>query len=177
VLPPIERTESSESRGKVQYREGAATHGATALVLRPAVDGSGPVSRIFWLRVGHDGDLEFKAKKLPEWWRKQFAATERDASSARKEETVYRVQGLRNAARVGGFIEVNGAAEGTVLWLRKSKPDLGRDTYQRMCVDGLTNSATVYWTDLPGKINSKTFRGVPALEEWLKSEAHTFAQR
>ncbi len=90
---------------------------------------------------------------------------------------MYRVQGLRNAARQGGFVEVNGAEEGNVLWLRRSKPESGRETYQRMCVDGLTNSATVYWTDLPGKINSKTFRGVPALEEWLKSQPQSFVQR
>ena len=84
---------------------------------------------------------------------------------------MYQVQGFRNAALQGGFTEVYGKSQGSVLWLSKGKPETGRETYLRMCVDAMTNSATVYWTDLPGKINSKTFRGVPALEEWLKPAA------
>src|SRR5271156_1418579 len=97
--------------------------------------------------------------------------------SAQKEELVYRIQRFQTAAREGGFVEVKGSAQGSVLWLRKSKPDAGRETYQRMCVDRLTNSATVYWVDVPGRGNSKTFRAVPALQEWLKLEPATFAQR
>jgi hypothetical protein len=37
-----------------------------------------------------------------------------------------------------------------------------------MSIDRLTNSVTVYWMIAPAKVNSKTFRAVPALQEWLK---------
>jgi hypothetical protein len=78
-----------------------------------------------------------------------------------------KLQAFQTAARSVGFVEVNETAEGTVLWLRKSKPDTGREMHQRMCIDSLTNSATVYWMNSPGKVNSKTFRAAPALQEWL----------
>jgi hypothetical protein len=45
-----------------------------------------------------------------------------------------------------------------------------------LCIDRLTNSATVYWTKAPGKLNSKTFRGVPALQEWLNLGPEAIAQ-
>src|SRR5271165_1870153 len=137
---------------------------------------SGLMQGIFLPWLTHNGGLGFATKEAR---RDAMGMRARPARcrAVRKEDTVYRVQRLRNAAREGGFIEVNGSAQGSVLWLRKNKPDSGRDTYQRMCLDGLTASATVYWTDLPGKINSKTFRGVPALEEWLKATPESFAQR
>jgi len=59
-----------------------------------------------------------------------------------------RLQAFQTAAHEGGFVEVNEAAEGTVLWLRKKAPDTARETHQRMCIDSLTNSATVYWLSL-----------------------------
>ena len=62
---------------------------------------------------------------------------------------------------------MNESAEGTVLWLRKKTPDTARETHQRMCIDSLTNSVTVYWMTVPGKVSSKTFRGVSALQEWF----------
>jgi hypothetical protein len=77
------------------------------------------------------------------------------------------LQAFQTAARNVGFVEVKEAGEGTVLWLRKSPPDTARDTHQRMCIDSMTNSATVYWMTSPGKVNSKTFRGVSALQEWF----------
>jgi len=100
-------------------------------------------------------------------------ATSQNMTPTWKEEIMYRVQRFQTAAREGGFVVVKGSAEGSVLWLRKSKLDDGRETHQRMCVDRLTNSATVYWMDVPGKVISKTFRGVVALQEWLKSEPET----
>lgn len=77
------------------------------------------------------------------------------------------LQAFQTAARNVGFVEVNETAEGTVLWLRKSKPDMAREMHQRMCIDSITNSVTVYWMISPGTVNSKTFRGVPELQEWL----------
>jgi hypothetical protein len=46
-----------------------------------------------------------------------------------------------------------------------------------MCIDRLTNSATVYWTTAPGELKSKTFRGIPALEEWLNPVAEGITQK
>jgi hypothetical protein len=88
-----------------------------------------------------------------------------------------KLQAFQTAARNVGFVEVNETAEGTVLWLRRSKPDIAREMHQRMCIDSLTNSATVYWMISPGKVNSKTFRGVPALQAWLDIIPKTISQR
>lgn len=88
-----------------------------------------------------------------------------------------KLQAFQSAAHQGGFVEVNETAEGTVLWLRKSTPDTARETHQRMCIDSLTNSVTVYWMTIPGQVNSKTFRGVPALQEWFELSPKTIVQR
>ena len=79
-----------------------------------------------------------------------------------------RLQAFQTAAREGGFVEVSECGEGNVLWLRKSAPDSVTETHQRMCIDSLTNSVTVYWMTGPGKVSSKTFRVVAALQEWFK---------
>jgi len=88
-----------------------------------------------------------------------------------------RLQAFQIAAREGGFVEVNESAEGTVVWLRKNTPDTARETYQRMCIDSLTNSVTVYWMSAPGKLNSKTFRGVSALQEWFELTPEAIVER
>lgn len=87
------------------------------------------------------------------------------------------LQAFQIAAREGGFVEVNESAQGTVLWLRKDTPDTVRETYQRMCIDSMTNSVTVYWMSVPGKLNSKTFRGVPALQEWFELKLAAIVER
>ncbi len=88
-----------------------------------------------------------------------------------------KLQAFQTAALQGGFVEVKESAGGTVLWLRKNTPDTARETHQRMCIDSLTNSATVYWMSVPGKLNSKTFRGVPALQEWCELRPEPILQR
>jgi hypothetical protein len=88
-----------------------------------------------------------------------------------------RLQAFQTAARESGFIKVKEGAQGTVLWLKKSAPDAARDPHQRMCIDSLTNSVTVYWTAAAGKINSKTFRDVVALQEWFKAGTETTVHR
>jgi hypothetical protein len=88
-----------------------------------------------------------------------------------------RLQAFQTAARQGGFVEVNESAEGTVLWLRKNTPETSRETHQRMCIDSLTNSVTVYWMSVPGKLNAKTFRGVPALQEWFELRPESIVER
>jgi hypothetical protein len=87
------------------------------------------------------------------------------------------LQAFQTAARNVGFVEVNEVAEGTVLWLRKSNPNMAREMDQRMCIDSLTNSVTVFWMISPGQVNSKTFRGVPALQEWLDIPQNAVNQR
>ena len=88
-----------------------------------------------------------------------------------------RLQAFRAAAREGGFVQVEESSEETILWLRKSAPAAARETHQRMCIDSVTGSVTVYWMADPGKVNSKTFRGVPALQEWFKLGPPTLLQR
>jgi hypothetical protein len=89
-----------------------------------------------------------------------------------KEDPKHKLQLFQAAAREGGFVEVNEAANGTVLWL-KNTPDKAQETPLRMCIDSLTNSATVFWKTLPGKLNSRTFRSVPALQEWIELKPET----
>jgi hypothetical protein len=88
-----------------------------------------------------------------------------------------RLQAFQNAAREGGFVVVNESGEGTVLWLRRNLSNTARETHQRMCIDSLTNSVTVYWLAVAGKVKSQTFRGVPALQEWFKLIPETVIQR
>ena len=89
------------------------------------------------------------------------------------------LQAFQTAAREGGFVDVAESEQETVLWLKKSSPDSVREAHQRMCIDSFTNSVTVYWIAVPDKINSKTFRAVPALQEWLKLilQTQTIVQR
>ncbi len=81
-----------------------------------------------------------------------------------------RLEAFQTAAREGGFVAEIELGEGTVQWLRKIPSHMARDTYQRMSIDTVTNSVTVYWVGVPGKLNSKTFRDVPALQEWFQLE-------
>jgi len=78
-----------------------------------------------------------------------------------------KLQALQSAARAGGFVQVEESEEGTVLWLRKEKFDAATKTHQRICIDSLANILTVYWMNALGKIDSKTFRNVPSLQEWF----------
>jgi hypothetical protein len=71
------------------------------------------------------------------------------------------------AAHEGGFVDVRECEDGTVLWLRRETPDIGSKTHQRICMDSLTASATVYWMNNLGKVESKTFRAASLLREWL----------
>jgi hypothetical protein len=70
-------------------------------------------------------------------------------------------------ARGHGFVDVEETEDGTVLWMRRPTA-IAED---RMCVDSLTKSATVFWATAPGKISSKTFRTISVLEEWFVSTA------
>jgi hypothetical protein len=81
------------------------------------------------------------------------------------------------AAHQCGFVDVNESEDGTVLWLRKKASDTDRETHQRMCIDSMTDSATVYWMSALEKVNSKTFRGVSALRQWFEIKQEIIVQR
>ena len=87
------------------------------------------------------------------------------------------LQAFRTAAREDGFVEVNGAADRYVLWLKKNALATTRETNQLMCIDSLTNNVTVFWMTLPGEVNSRTFRGVSALREWLGLRSEAIVER
>ena len=92
-------------------------------------------------------------------------------------ETMMKLEAFQSAAKEGGFVAETGMGEGTVQWLKKIPPPMARDTHQRMCIDTITNSVTVYWVGLLGKLNSKTFREAPALREWFQLELEPIEQR
>lgn len=77
------------------------------------------------------------------------------------------LQTFQSAARESGFVAVEESKDCTVLWFRKTAPDAPSGTHQRLCLDSMTRSATVYWTNARGLTDSKTFRGADALREWL----------
>jgi len=82
-----------------------------------------------------------------------------------KARIMERLQKFQSAARECGFVVVNESEEGTVLWLRKDTA--AGEIGQRMCIDSVTNSMTIFWKPVSGRLNSKTFRGISALEDWL----------
>jgi hypothetical protein len=87
------------------------------------------------------------------------------------------LQAFQTAARKGGFVEMNESADRGVLWLKRNALDTTQETHQLMCIDSLRNNATIFWMTMLGKINSKTFHGVPALQEWFELTPETFVQR
>jgi hypothetical protein len=76
---------------------------------------------------------------------------------------------FQSVARASGFVEIGDTEEGNVLWFRNATADAGSTVHKRLCVDGLTNSATVFWETAPSaKLNSMTFRTASALRAWLE---------
>jgi hypothetical protein len=76
---------------------------------------------------------------------------------------VQKLKEFQDLAHQNGFVDVEETEDGTVLWLKKPT----NNAEDRMCIDSMTNSVTVFWATIPWKINSKTFRQVAALQEWL----------
>jgi hypothetical protein len=82
--------------------------------------------------------------------------------------TMHGLKDFQSVARESGFVEVGDADEGSVLWFRNATPDAGSAVHKRLCVDSLTNSATVFWETGPAaKLNSMTFRTASSLRAWL----------
>jgi hypothetical protein len=74
------------------------------------------------------------------------------------------------AARENGYGEINGNVEGSIVLLRKATPDVGTDVRKRLYIESLTDGVTVFWQTVPAKLNSKTFRTVSSLRDWLGSK-------
>jgi predicted ATP-dependent Lon-type protease len=72
---------------------------------------------------------------------------------------------FRSVVRENDFIEVGECQDGTTSWFRKASANM------RLCVDGVTNSATVFWASSPGQLASKTFRTVTSLKDWFALKA------
>ena len=70
-------------------------------------------------------------------------------------------QGLKLVVRENDFVEGRRSKNGTTAWFSKTSANM------RLCIDGLTDSATVFWTTGPAKLSSKTFRTVASLKEWF----------
>jgi hypothetical protein len=82
-----------------------------------------------------------------------------------------KLKAFQDVARNNGFVDAEETEDGTVLWLKKPTAD----TEERMCLDSLTDSVTVFWATIPWKINSKTFRAVSAFKEWFTLTARQAA--
>jgi hypothetical protein len=93
-----------------------------------------------------------------------------------QERTMDRLRPFQATAREGGFVELNESGDGTVLWLKKSSRDASREIHERMCIDNVTSSATVFWVSSAGGLNSKTFRNAVSLEEWLKVRTQSLVE-
>ena len=78
-----------------------------------------------------------------------------------------KLQEFQSVARENGFIEVGESEQGSAVWFRNATADAGTDVHKRLCIDSLTNSATVFWETVPAKLNSMTFRTVSALRAWF----------
>jgi len=81
------------------------------------------------------------------------------------------LQAFQTAVRESGFIMAEESRDGTVLWFRKVTPDASTGTHQRLCLDSMTKSATVYWTNDRSLTESRTFRSVATLREWISGIA------
>jgi hypothetical protein len=83
-----------------------------------------------------------------------------------------KLQLFESAARENGYAETNQYDGGDSVWFRKAAPDAGTDVHKRLCIDRLTDSATVFWQTPPAKLNSKTFRTVSSLKDWFSSPSN-----
>ena len=72
---------------------------------------------------------------------------------------------FRSVVRENDFVEVGECQDGTTSWFSKASANM------RLCVDDVTNSATVFWANGPGQLASKTFRTVTSLKDWFALKA------
>lgn len=85
--------------------------------------------------------------------------------------SIAKLQEFQSAARENGYAEANEDVGRSTCWLRKGTPDVGTEVHKRLCIDSITDSATVFWQTVPAKLNSKTFRTVSSLKDWFGSSS------
>jgi hypothetical protein len=71
------------------------------------------------------------------------------------------LQKFKSIVRENDFVELAKSKDGTISWFIKTSASM------RLCIDVLTNSATVFWMTGPAKLSSKTFRTVASLKDWF----------
>lgn len=81
-----------------------------------------------------------------------------------------RLRPFLEAAQKSGFVNLRESQNGTILWLNRETPNATSKTRQRLCVDALTVSATVYRIDSHGSVTSTSFRKPSEFREWLALE-------
>jgi hypothetical protein len=79
------------------------------------------------------------------------------------------IRAFQTAALKLGFVDMDECGDGTVIWLKRVATPSAPSAVQRMCIDIVTDSATVYWTNLQGHLKFKTFRRVTALQESIRN--------
>jgi hypothetical protein len=75
------------------------------------------------------------------------------------------LQKFKSVVRENDFVKVGECRDGTTSWFSKASANM------RLCVDGVTNSATVFCGCGPGRLASKTFRTVASLKDWFALNA------
>ncbi len=78
-----------------------------------------------------------------------------------------KLQDFQNIARENGFLEAGESEGGSAVWFRNATADTGSDVHKRICIDSLTDSATIFWETVPAKLNSMTFRTADSLRAWF----------
>jgi hypothetical protein len=71
------------------------------------------------------------------------------------------IQKFKLVIRENDFVEVRKSEDGTTAWFKKASSNM------RLCIDDLTNSATVFWEAGPAQLSSKTFRTATSLKDWF----------
>ena len=72
---------------------------------------------------------------------------------------------FRSVVRENDFVEVGACQDGTTSWFSKASANM------RLCLDAVTNSATVFWGCGRGQLASKTFRTVTSPKDWFALKA------
>jgi hypothetical protein len=80
------------------------------------------------------------------------------------------IQEFQAVTRDLGFTTEKTCDGGTVLWLTRKPADNSLRSPERICIDSLTNSVTVYLPSKGGRMAARTFRSPSSLQEWLSGE-------
>ena len=79
-------------------------------------------------------------------------------------------QEFQTVTRDLGFTTEKTCDGGTVLWLTRKSANSLLHSPERICIDSLTNSVTVYLPSKGGNMAARTFRSPSSLQEWFSGE-------